>query len=90
MTKLKKVPMRKCLGCGENKPKSELIRVVKNKEGEVFLDVSGRKNGRGAYLCYDENCLDKAIKSKALNRAFEMEIDDETIEELKRSIKDMP
>ena len=82
--------MRKCLGCGENKPKSELIRVVKNKEGEVFLDVSGRKNGRGAYLCYDENCLDKAIKSKALNRAFEMEIDDETIEELKRSIKDMP
>ncbi|EGY78565.1 MAG: YlxR family protein [Peptoniphilus sp.] len=90
MTKPKKVPMRKCLGCGENKPKSELIRVVKNKEGEVFLDVSGRKNGRGAYLCYDENCLDKAIKSKALNRAFEMEIDDETIEELKRSIKDMP
>ncbi|MBL7575106.1 hypothetical protein SAMN00017477_0607 [Peptoniphilus asaccharolyticus DSM 20463] len=90
MAKAKKIPMRKCLGCGENKPKSELIRVVKNKEGEVFLDVSGRKNGRGAYLCYDENCLDKAIKSKALNRAFEMEIDDETIEELKRSIKDMP
>lgn len=90
MAKMKKIPMRKCLGCGESKTKQELIRVVKNKDGEVFLDSTGKKNGRGAYLCFDEKCLDKAIKSKALNRAFEMEINDDIIQGLKKSIKDMP
>lgn len=90
MTKFKKTPMRKCLGCGENKPKNELIRVVKNKDDKIFIDRTGKQNGRGAYLCFNKDCLDKAIKSKALNRAFEMEINDETIEELKKSIIDMP
>lgn len=89
MVKIKKIPMRKCIGCGENKPKSSLIRIVKNKDDEIFLDKTGKKNGRGAYLCFDENCLEKAIKSKAINRAFEMEISNETINELKQSIKDM-
>lgn len=88
MKKIKKIPMRKCIGCGDNKPKKELIRVVKNKENEIFLDKTGKANGRGAYLCYDENCLNKAIKSKALNRAFESNIDEETIKTLEDSIKE--
>lgn len=78
--------MRRCIGCGESKPKKELIRVVKNKENEVFLDKTGKANGRGAYICFNKECLEKAIKTKAINRAFEMEISDETIEELKESI----
>ncbi|MGO1579809.1 MAG: RNase P modulator RnpM [Peptoniphilaceae bacterium] len=87
MVKLKKIPMRKCLGCGESKPKKDLIRVVKNKEEGIFLDLSGRKNGRGAYVCFNEECLEKAIKNKALNRSFQMEISDDTYEELRKSIK---
>lgn len=87
MVKLKKTPMRKCLGCGESKPKKDLIRVVKNKEEGIFLDLSGRKNGRGAYVCFNKECLEKAIKNKALNRSFQMEISDDTYEELRKSIK---
>ncbi|WBW50677.1 YlxR family protein [Peptoniphilus equinus] len=87
MPKPKKIPMRRCIACGCNKPKSEMIRVVKDKLGEVTLDLTGRKNGRGAYLCHDRACLDKAVKSKALNRAFEMEINDEIIEKLRDSFR---
>ncbi|WP_036728786.1 RNase P modulator RnpM [Peptoniphilus mikwangii] len=87
MVKVKKIPMRKCIGCGENKPKKDLIRVVKNKENEIFLDKTGKKNGRGAYICFDMECLEKAIKTKALNRAFEVEINDETYNDLRESIK---
>lgn len=87
MTKVKKIPMRKCIGCGINKPKAELIRVVKNKDGEVLLDKTGKMNGRGAYICNNIECLEKAIKSKALNRAFEMDIKEETYEDLKQSIE---
>ncbi len=78
--------MRTCIGCREQKPKKELIRVVKNKEEEIFIDLSGKANGRGAYLCKSKDCLEKAIKSKALNRAFSTEIDEETYEKLKESI----
>ncbi|MCD1146988.1 YlxR family protein [Peptoniphilus sp. KCTC 25270] len=87
MQKVRKIPMRKCIGCGESKPKNELIRVVKNKENEVFLDFTGKAHGRGAYLCKDENCLNKAIKSKGLNRSFGCEISKEAYEELKSSLK---
>lgn len=87
MTKVKSVPMRKCIGCLESKPKKELIRVVKNKDGEIFLDKTGRQNGRGAYICFNKECLEKAIKTKALNRAFEMEIKDETYDELRKSLE---
>lgn len=78
--------MRTCIGCREQKPKKELIRVVKNKEEEIFIDLNGKANGRGAYLCKSKDCLEKAIKSKALNRAFSTEIDEETYEKLKESI----
>ena len=66
----KKIPMRQCLGCREMKSKRELIRVVRSPEGEVSLDFRGKKPGRGAYLCPREECLAKARKAKALERAF--------------------
>ena len=87
MTKVKKVPMRKCIGCGESKPKKELIRVVKDKDGNIFLDKTGRQNGRGAYICFNRECLEKAIKTKGLNRAFQMEVSQEAYDELRRSME---
>jgi predicted RNA-binding protein YlxR (DUF448 family) len=84
---MKKIPMRTCIGCNEKKPKKELIRVVKPSEGEIFVDFSGRANGRGAYVCHDCACLEKAIKTKRLSRAFEMEIDNEIYDKLKNEIE---
>ncbi|MBQ7800041.1 MAG: YlxR family protein [Oscillospiraceae bacterium] len=79
---VKKVPMRSCCGCREKKPKRELIRVVRSPEGEVSFDITGRKAGRGVYLCNDKACLLKAIKSRALARALECEIPEEVYERL--------
>ena len=82
MNKTKKVPQRKCIACQDRDNKKELIRIVKNKEGEIFIDLTGKANGRGAYICKDSECLKKAIKSKALNRAFKMEVPNEEYEKL--------
>ena len=79
---MKKIPLRQCLGCREMKPKRELIRVVKSPEGEVSLDFTGKKPGRGAYVCHSSDCLKRAIKSKALSRAFSVEIPQSILEEL--------
>ena len=84
---MKKIPMRTCIGCNEKKPKKELIRVVKNNEDTVFVDFTGKANGRGAYICHDISCLEKAIKTKRLSRVFEMQIDDEIYEKLKSEIE---
>ena len=84
----KKVPMRKCTGCQEMKNKKELIRVVRNDEGEFSLDTTGKKPGRGAYICDSEECLKKAIKSKRLDRIFETKISDEIYENLRGVIID--
>ena len=70
----KKIPLRQCLGCREMKPKRELIRVVRSPEGQVSLDFKGKANGRGAYVCPNMACLKKAMKSKAIERAFEITI----------------
>ncbi len=78
----KKIPMRQCLGCREMKPKRELIRVVRSPEGEISLDFRGKAPGRGAYLCKNSGCLEKAIKGKALERAFSAEIPEEVYEKL--------
>ena len=78
----KKIPMRQCLGCREMKPKRELIRVVRSPEGDVSLDFKGKKPGRGAYVCPNEECLKKAIKSKALARALEVSVPENIYEEL--------
>ena len=81
----KKIPLRQCVGCGEMKAKKELIRVIKNDEG-VFLDASGRKNGRGAYICADTDCLEKARKSKGLERSLKVSIPDEVYENLEKEM----
>ena len=78
----KKIPMRQCLGCREMKPKKELIRVVKTPEGEISLDFKGKANGRGAYVCPNAGCLKKAVKAKALERAFSCQIPQEVYEAL--------
>ena len=75
--KTKKIPMRMCTGCGEMFDKRELVRVVKSPEGEVSLDLTGKKAGRGAYVCKNADCLKKARKKRAIERAFSMQIDDE-------------
>lgn len=77
----KKIPMRQCLGCREMKPKKELIRAVRSPEGEISLDFKGKAPGRGAYICPDKECLKKAIKGRALEKAFSAQIP-ETVYEL--------
>ena len=78
----RKIPMRQCTGCREMKPKRELIRVVKSPDGEISIDPRGKKPGRGAYICPNAECLKKAEKSKALERAFDTKIPDEVYESL--------
>lgn len=85
--KARKVPLRKCVGCGEQKPKKDLIRIVKNKEGELCVDFTGKANGRGAYICPNLKCLQTAQKRKALNRALECEISEEIFERLEQELK---
>ena len=85
---MKELPKRTCIGCNQIKPKKELIRIVKNKEGQIFIDRTSKANGRGAYICDDINCLEKAIKSKRLERTFETNIDDEIYDNLRGVIID--
>lgn len=80
----KKTPLRKCLGCQEMMNKKSLIRIVKNKEEEFFVDATGKLNGRGAYICHTQSCLEMAIKNKGLERSFKCKIPDEVYEQLKK------
>lgn len=84
----RKIPLRKCTGCGEMKNKRELVRVVKNKEGEVSLDLTGKKAGRGAYVCHSLTCLQKARKSRGFERAFSMKIPDEIYDMMESEMKE--
>ena len=86
----KKIPMRQCVGCREMKPKKELIRVVRSPEGGISLDFKGKAPGRGAYVCPDPTCLKRAIKSKALERAFEQAITPEVYDALEAQMKEVP
>ena len=83
----KKIPMRQCLGCREMKPKKELIRVVRSPEGLISLDFKGKAPGRGAYLCRSGECLKKAVKSKALERAFSAQIPQDVYDRLQREME---
>jgi len=83
---MRKIPQRQCVGCREMKDKKELIRVVKSPEGTVSLDFSGKKPGRGAYVCRDVACLKKARKSRALERAFELTIPPEVYDSLEQEL----
>ena len=84
----KKITLRQCVGCGEMKDKKEMMRVLKTAEGPIVLDMSGRKNGRGAYLCKDRECLRKAMKKKGLERSFKMSIPDEIYENLEKEFEE--
>ena len=83
----KKIPMRQCLGCREMKPKRELIRVVRSPEGTISLDFRGKASGRGAYVCRSAACLRKAIRARALERAFSVQIPAEIYERLEREME---
>lgn len=83
---IRKIPQRKCIGCNQSKDKKDLIRVVKNAEGEISIDTTGKKPGRGAYICNDVNCLRAARKGKKLEKAFETQISEEIYNRLEQEI----
>ncbi len=85
--KAKKMPLRKCVGCNEQKPKKDLIRIVRNKEGVMSVDFTGKAHGRGAYICPDPECLKLAKKKRSLNRAFSCEVSDEIYEQLDQEMR---
>lgn len=87
MGQTRKVPMRKCIGCQEMKNKREMLRVLHTPEDELIIDATGRKNGRGAYLCFSMECFEKAVKSKGLERSLKMNISPAVYESLKKEIE---
>ncbi|MCL1858245.1 MAG: YlxR family protein [Oscillospiraceae bacterium] len=89
MPAIKRIPQRKCVGCGISKNKSDLIRVVRSPENEISIDIKGKKSGRGAYICKDENCLKKAVKAKRFDRSLEVKISDDILELLLNQIKEI-
>lgn len=86
---MKKIPQRSCIGCGLKKDKSDLLRIVRSPEGEFSLDPSGRKNGRGAYICMNPACLEKAEKRKALQRSFKAEVDGGVYRQLREELEQL-
>lgn len=84
----KKIPLRQCVGCGEMKGKKEMIRILKTAENEIVLDRTGKKNGRGAYLCNSGECLLKARKCKGLERSFKMSIPNEVYDNLQKEFEE--
>jgi len=85
----RKIPKRQCIGCQEMKEKRDMIRVVKTSEGEITVDATGKKNGRGAYICPSKDCMQKAIKSRGLERAFKTSIPTEVYDRLMEEIEDI-
>ena len=85
--KTRKIPMRMCVGCREMKEKKSLLRIVRTPEGEVLLDATGKKSGRGAYVCPDPACLKKARKSKALERAFDTSVPPEVYDAMEAELR---
>ena len=86
--KTKKIPLRMCTGCMEMKPKKELIRVVRSKEGDVSVDLTGKKSGRGAYVCKSKDCLEKSFKTKRLSRNLDVQIIEEIYDRLREEMDD--
>ena len=86
--KQKKIPMRRCTGCGEQKPKKELVRVVKTPDGEILLDLTGKMSGRGAYICHDPACLKKARRSRRIERNLDCEIPEEIYDKMEQELAD--
>ena len=86
MQKTKKVPQRKCIACQERDSKKGLIRIVKNKEGQIFLDPIGKANGRGAYICLNKDCYNKAVKSKGIERSLKIVIPEDVYEAIGKEL----
>ena len=82
----KKIPMRMCTGCGEMKPKKELMRILKTESGEFIVDAAGKKNGRGAYICRSLECFKSAVKSRGLERSFKQEIPQDVYDSLEKEM----
>lgn len=87
--KAKKIPLRQCVGCGEMKTKKEMLRVIKTPEDEIVIDATGKKNGRGAYMCSSLECFSKAVKSKGLERSLKVTIPKEVYEQLEKELIDL-
>ena len=85
----KKIPMRKCVGCGEMKPKKELMRILKTETGEFLVDADGKKNGRGAYICRSAECFRKAVRSRGFERSFRQQIPEEVYDRLEKEMADI-
>ena len=86
---VKKIPLRQCIGCGEMKNKKEMIRVLRTAEGEIVLDATGKKNGRGAYLCPSMDCFRKAKTSRGLDRTFKMTVPAEVYDRLEKEMEEL-
>lgn len=86
MRKRRKIPLRQCVGCQEQREKKSLLRIVRTPEHDIVFDPTGKKSGRGAYICPDVSCLQKARKQKAFNRAFKMEVNDDIYERLEQEL----
>ena len=82
----KKIPMRQCVGCREMKPKRKLIRVIRTSEDEILIEATGKKNGRGAYICPNRECLEKAVKNKGLERSLKISVPQEIYEDFEREM----
>lgn len=86
MARTRKIPLRMCVGCREMKNKKELLRIVRTPEGNIDIDQSGKKSGRGAYICPQLDCLQQALKGKSLQKALEHDIPDEVMDKLKQQL----
>ena len=84
----RRIPLRQCGGCGEMKPKSELVRVVRSPEGEISLDLTGKKNGRGSYICRSAECFNMAVKRKSFERAFSVKLGQEVLTAIEKELKE--
>ena len=87
MANKRKVPMHKCVGCGEMKPKKELLRILRTEDEGIVLDTTGKKNGRGAYICYSRDCFTKAVKNKGLERSFKQAVPAEVYGHLEKEME---
>lgn len=88
MAAVKKIPMRMCLGCGEMKPKKELIRAVKSPEGEISMDLTGKKSGRGAYICRNTECFRKARKARRFEKTFSCQISEQVYDAMEKELSE--
>ncbi|KAI4444039.1 MAG: YlxR family protein [Ruminococcus sp.] len=89
MANKRKIPMRKCVGCGEMKPKKELLRILRTEDEGFVLDTTGKKNGRGAYICYSRDCFQKAVKNKGLERSFKQAVPAEVYGHLEKEMEEI-